>query len=76
MKHPLLRRLRPVPLALALAIGLIAPSLPAPQPALAAPAVFIVNTTADSNGSCDPAPGDCSLREAIAAANGNGNIRT
>jgi CSLREA domain-containing protein len=28
-----------------------------------------VNTTGDDNGSCDPTPGTCSLREAITAAN-------
>ena len=34
------------------------------------PETFTVNTTADhDDGSCDPSPGDCTLREAIAAAN-------
>jgi CSLREA domain-containing protein len=39
--------------------------------AVRAHAVFIVNTTADiDDGSCELAPdGDCSLREAIQAAN-------
>ena len=39
-----------------------------PQPALAA--VFVVNSTADTDdAACDPAPGGCTLREAILAAN-------
>jgi CSLREA domain-containing protein len=43
-------------------------------PAQAAPATFTVNSTADDDdGSCDAAPGDCTLREAINAANNNGN---
>jgi CSLREA domain-containing protein len=63
-----------MPLAAVLALGLIVPSLPAPQPVLAAPATFTVNTTADSNGACEPSPGDCSLREAINAANDNDNF--
>jgi CSLREA domain-containing protein len=69
----IMKRLRTAPLAAALALGLIVPSLPAPPSALAAPETFVVNTTADSNNGCDPAPGDCSLREAISAANANGN---
>jgi CSLREA domain-containing protein len=32
---------------------------------------FTVDTTVDTNRTCDEAPGDCSLREAINAANAN-----
>ena len=38
---------------------------------------FIVNTTADTDdASCDPSPGDCTLREAINAANADPNLNT
>lgn len=47
------------------------------QPATAASQVFVVNSTADTtDGSCDIAPGDCTLREAINAANTNAGADT
>ena len=59
----------------ALALGLVLGVLPA-SPALAAPTTFYVGTTADQNdgGDCtNPSNMDCSLRDAILAANANGN---
>jgi CSLREA domain-containing protein len=42
------------------------------QSAIQAGPDFVVNTAADSrDGTCDPTPGDCSLFEAIEAANGD-----
>jgi CSLREA domain-containing protein len=58
--------------ALALAVGAVIP-------AAAAAATFTVNTPADqtpSSGQCSGAPGDCSLRQAISAANGLGGADT
>jgi len=56
-----------------LLLGLLA--LPDPSPSLAN-TDYTVNTTADDDdGSCDQPPaGDCTLREAIIAANGDGDI--
>ena len=40
-------------------------------------ATFVVNTTADgADGSCDPSPSDCTLREAIVAANASPGVDT
>ncbi len=58
-------------LRLALLIILLASLIPAAKPALAAS--FVVNSLADTNdGACTTAPGGCTLREAIIAANSNG----
>ena len=70
MRHTSLfhTQFRPVLLLLALATLALLATLPAPPRAHAA--TFTVTRTADTNdGSCDA--GDCSLREAIAAANLN-----
>src|SRR6478609_8635343 len=68
-------RVRPAVATAALLIGLIALAL---VPALAsAKTVFNVNTTADNPpavGQCQGVPGDCSLRQAIQAANIVGGV--
>jgi CSLREA domain-containing protein len=52
-----------IPLALALGVLALAPSS-------AAAAIYPVNTGLDeSDGTCVPAPGDCSLRDAVGLAN-------
>lgn len=51
-------------------IGVVAAAALAPSPAIRAAAVLVVNSTADDGGACEQPPvGDCTLREAIAAAN-------
>ncbi len=58
-------------LRIALLIILFVGLIPAAQPVLAAS--FVVNSLADTNdGACTTAPGGCTLREAIIAANSNG----
>ena len=56
-----------------LLLGLLA--LPDPSPSLAT-TDYTVNTTDDDvdAGGCEPAPGDCTLREAINAANTDGDV--
>lgn len=55
-------------LSLVVLLALLALTLPAPRPALAAS--LVVNSLADSNdGACTTAPNGCTLREAINAAN-------
>jgi CSLREA domain-containing protein len=63
-------RRRTLVLPLLLTLGLLLSVAPAP-PAAAAPTTFVVNTTVDRSGACETLPGDCSLREAINAANSN-----
>jgi CSLREA domain-containing protein len=40
-------------------------------------ATYIVNSTADDGtGTCNPTPGECTLRDAVTTANGNGTVGT
>jgi CSLREA domain-containing protein len=66
----LVRRSSSTLLAMLIGLGLALPTLP-PQSASAAE-TFVVNTTEDQDDACDElGAGDCSLREAIVAANAN-----